>query len=58
MIANAVLCACFADAAAEKQARWAELENYGVARFNIRLEPKKATTNNIALTMVECVSWI
>ena len=54
MIANAALCACFADAAAEKQARWAELENYGVARFNIRLEPKKATTDNIALTMVEC----
>ena len=54
MIANAVLCACFADTTAEKQARWTELENYGVARFNIRLEPKKATTNNMALTMVEC----
>ena len=54
MIANAVLCVCFADTVAEKKARWVELENYGVARFNIRLEPKKATTNNIALTMVEC----
>ena len=54
MIANTVLCACFADTAAERQARWNELENYGIARFDIRLEPSKAVTNNMALTMVEC----
>ena len=54
MIANTVLCACFADTAAERQARWNELENYGIARFDIRLEPPKAVTNNMALTMVEC----
>ena len=56
MIASAILGlgTCFADTMAEKQARWTELENYGIARFNIRLEPKKATTNNTALTMVEC----
>ena len=54
MVANAVLCACFADAMAEKKARWAELENYGVARFKIRLEPRHGATNRIAQAVVKC----
>ncbi len=54
MVANAVLCTCFADAMAEKKARWAELENYGVARFKIRLEPRHGATNRIAQAVVKC----
>ena len=51
IIANAVLCACFAGTVAEKKARWSELENYGAARFDIRLEPWKATTNDMTLAI-------
>ena len=53
MIASVILGTCFADTAAEKQARWAELENYGIARFKVRLEPKQATTNNMTLAVAE-----
>ena len=45
MIVNALLCACFADDMAEKQAKWTELENYGVARFHIKLQPNPVATN-------------
>ena len=53
MIANAVLCACFADVEAEKQAKWTELENYGVARFKVRFEPWKTATNDMPLAIGE-----
>ena len=47
MIASVILGTCFADTTAEKQARWTELENYGIARFKVRLEPKQIATNNM-----------
>ena len=53
LIANAILCACFADDMEEKKAKWAELENYGVARFKVRFEPWKTATNDMPLAIGE-----
>ena len=61
LIESAALCACLADAADEKHARWIELEKYGSVHFQSDLEPRHAITNSMATTTKRikgATSWL
>ena len=52
LIESAALCACLANDADEKHARWIELEKYGSVHFQSDLEPRHAITNSMATTTI------